>query len=169
MWCQLLRDALLRVWPRAKRKIPWGLGLMPSPQPFLLATIVSAFVKPVLEVSNSLHASHPKLGCTAWLPRTAPLWHCLTRDQSASTALQRGRWSWVYVFFCIYYSCQKNSPASKMLDLFGHSEKWKVHRKTAAPSRLLANSNFLLCASMTSPLINNQINVIWLIMWDISK
>lgn len=66
MWRQLLRDALLRVWPQAKCKIPWGLGLMLSPQPFLLATIVSAFVKPVLEVSNSLHALHPKLGRAAW-------------------------------------------------------------------------------------------------------
>lgn len=133
MRCQLLRDALLRVWPPAKRKIPWGLGLMPSPQPFLLATTVSAFVQPALEVSNSLHALHPKPGCTAWtqswLSSPAPLWHCLTRDQNASTALQRGRWFWVYGFFCIYYSCQKSSTASKVLDLFGHSQKYtgKVH------------------------------------------
>lgn len=128
LWCGARSSEmlLLRAWPWAKCKIPWGLGLMPSPQPFLLATIVSAFVKPVLEVSNRLRALHPKLGCTAWtwswLPRTVLLWHCLTRDQSASTVLQRCRW--FGAFFCIYYSHQKNSAASEVIDLFGHSQKY---------------------------------------------
>lgn len=31
-------------------KFHGGLGLIPSPQPFLLATLVSAFVEPVFEV-----------------------------------------------------------------------------------------------------------------------
>lgn len=28
------------------------------------------------------------------------------------------------IFFCTYYSSQKNSTASKVIDLFGHSQKY---------------------------------------------
>lgn len=124
-------------------KFHWGLALIPSPQPFLLATLVSAFVEPVSEVPNNLHISYSKLE----LPAT---------DQSSPTALQRCG----CFFFYIYYCCQTNPTANNSRDRPVCSQP-KVHRKTVASSHILQNSHFLLYSSKAS-LINNQINIILL-------
>lgn len=58
--------------PKQSVKFHRGLGLIPSPQPFLLATLVSAFVEPVLETPNNLRALYPKLGHRAWTQGLTP-------------------------------------------------------------------------------------------------
>lgn len=58
--------------PEQSVKFHRGLGLIPSPQPFLLDTLMSTFVKPVSEVPNNPHVSYPKLGRTAWTQGLTP-------------------------------------------------------------------------------------------------
>lgn len=135
--------------PERSVKFHRGLDLIPSPQPFLLATLVSAFVEPVSEVPNNPHMSYSKLELSV-------------TDQSSPTALQRcGYFLFLKKkFFYIYYCCETNPTASKSSNRPVCSQP-KVHRKTVAPSHILENSNFLLYSSKAS-LINNQINIILL-------
>lgn len=159
--------------PERSVKFHGGLGLIPSPQPFLLATLVSAFVEPVLEVPNNPHASYPKLGHTAWTQGLTP------QDGSPVGLPYKGSkffnsfakvWmGFFFKFFCICYCCQTNPTASKskVMDLFAPSQKYT--------GELWLHYTFLQIAISRSTLARRLHWLIirsmwfWLIMLDISN
>lgn len=114
-------------------KFHGGLGLIPSPQLFPLATLVAAFVEPVLEVPNNPLASYPKLGCMGWTQGLisqdcSPGGLPYKGSKLFNSFAKLGMGLFVCKCFYISYCCQTSPTASKskVTDPFAPST-WENH------------------------------------------